>query len=105
VGQVVYIPITIKSYGTGSNVVYDVAGMAAFYLAGVDYNGSAASKLFNGYNPNAYDPEVGHDVQLGCDKSTQGCLWGWYLQPLVPNGTPLPPGNPNYGASTIGLLG
>lgn len=104
VGQIVYIPITDGSSGTGQNTVYNVSGMAAFYLAGVDFEGDAASKLFNGFDPKVYDPAVSKKVLLGCDKSTQGCLWGWYLQPLIPGGA-VWSGGGSYGPKTVSLLG
>ena len=105
VGKVVYLPITTGSSGTGQNTVYNVAGLAAFYLAGVDFEGNAANKLFNGFKPKIYDPSVSAEVLIGCDKETQGCLWGWYLEPLVPGGTPAPPGGGSFGPKTIALLG
>jgi hypothetical protein len=102
VGTIIYIPITSSSTGTGEGTTYTISGIAAFYLAGVDFEGNAASKLFNGYDPKITD-ESGQ-VTVGCTAASQGCLWGWYLAPLVPGGTPDPSGG-NAGPTTISLLG
>jgi Flp pilus assembly protein TadG len=102
VGSIIYIPIAASSAGTGQNVTYTLAGIAAFYLAGVDFEGNAANKLFNGYDPAITDSSG--TVTVGCTKDSQGCLWGWYLAPLLPGGTPDPSGG-NAGPTTISLLG
>ena len=102
VGTIVYIPIAQSSSGTGQNTTYTLAGVAAFYLAGVDFEGNAANKLFNGYDPDITDSSG--TVTVGCTKASQGCLWGWYLAPLLPGGTPDPSGG-NAGPTTISLLG
>jgi hypothetical protein len=105
VGTIVYIPITNHSSGTGENTAYDIEGLAAFYLAGVDFNGATVKKTTNGYEPNVPDPTT--RVMLGCDgkdTTANGCLWGWYLNPLLPAGA-ASPGGGMFGPTTISLLG
>ena len=102
VGSIVYIPIAQSSAGTGQGTTYTLAGIAGFYLAGVDFEGNAANKLFNGYDPVITD--ASGNVTVGCTKESQGCLWGWYVAPLLPGGTPDPSGG-HAGPTTISLLG
>ncbi len=111
VGKVVYVPVfdcrakkpqtgpptgpTFDcSDGSGSNVVYHITGFAAFYLTGYKLNGSDKHASI----------ATGRNVCGGAGgEGGQQCLFGWFLQDLLPAGDIIPPSptDPNYGLTIV----
>jgi hypothetical protein len=87
IGSVIYMPIFTKVVGSGGNTVYTVDGVSAFFLAG--FQAPTAKGFSNAYATtglSSYNYCLDKNVPRG-PKADNGCLWGWYLSPLVPAGT------------------
>jgi hypothetical protein len=92
IGTIIYIPIFTSVTGTGQNAIYKIDGVSAFFLAGFQAPGVSGSNIptpaYDAYNTS--NPTV-HCVAKNDSKIPEtkddGCLWGWYLSPLVPNGS------------------
>ena len=89
IGKIIYIPIfTGTPSGTGSNTVYTIDGVSAFFLAG--WQAPSAGGGMNVPTP-AYDATLPANPTPHCIATGNGhdggCLWGWYLSKVVPAGS------------------
>jgi hypothetical protein len=91
VGTVLYLPIYDAAWENGSHGTYRISGFAAFYLSGY---------YLPGAHPNRVDSPSGGGLCSGSDK----CLYGWFLQALVPSSNRIGTGLP-MGATVVALAG
>lgn len=83
---------------TGDTMRQRIRGVAAFFVTANDLQGSAAPAV-----PNSGGP----DLQADCGvRSSDGasCLYGWFVQDVVLDGT-IDPSGTDYGLQAVQLLG
>ncbi len=89
----VLIPVYDGVKGVGENLVYHAAGVAAFVVTGYFFgtgNGQSAPSWLSGLN---------------LCSGNERCVYGFFVDALLPADTLIQPGNPNLGATVIKTIG
>jgi hypothetical protein len=82
-GEILYIPIFTSATGNGTKTDYTISGVSAFYVAGVWIN-KKGDEVFDSKDPSLTVGGVKHS----CSKDEGiDCLWGWFLDPIIPAGS------------------
>jgi hypothetical protein len=93
IGKVVNIPLTTGVVGNN----YVLSGLAAFYVAGYRVPAALTPNAFDGYTP------LPSNTDLPINPPQVG-VWGWFVGPITPVGSPGSGGGTNRGPVQISLL-
>jgi hypothetical protein len=105
VSTVVYLPVFdcrssnqtfCDNTANGTHAFYHIKGYAAFFVTGVDINGQM-NTFRSGYPTPA--------AKATCTAKGGKCVYGWFLQDLLPASAVIGDGSSNFGLTVVQVVG